>query len=202
MVRGYVLLKVSIEISCFVTKEITTTTAQMSFHINWDLLKSGMEAEQLKQHLNGRFTAIERPSFLGPIEIKSFNFGTVPPEITVENITDPLEDFYIDLLEDHNSQCTPSPVGDSSIIDGGSGFYNSNSGCNMTESHQYQKSPSDFQVEISCKYQGDCSMSISTELIINQPTPSFMSLPLILTLTKSSFQGREALALLVSHLTL
>lgn len=163
----------------------------MSFDINWDLLKSGKEADQLKQHLNGRFTAIERPSFLGPIEIKSFNFGTVPPEITVENITDPLEDFYFDLFEDDHSphQHLHSSIPTADSMEGVSGdSYNSSSLYNM-EPHQYQKSSLDFQVEISCKYLGDCSMSIATELIINQPTPSFMSLPLILTLTKSSFQG-------------
>ncbi|KAJ3204120.1 Mitochondrial distribution and morphology protein 12 [Entophlyctis luteolus] len=45
----------------------------------------------------------------------------------------------------------------------------------------------DFQVEILVDYKGDVKMSVSTELIINHPTPKFITLPMSLTLTGFSF---------------
>lgn len=160
----------------------------MSFDIKWELLKSGIESDQLKSFLNARFEAIDRPSFLGPIEIKSFDFGTMPPEIAVENISDPLEDFYLDLhLEQHIDSLPSDSIHAEESSGSQKGLFES--GNSENHHHQIVKSATDCQVEISIKYKGDMSMCISTELIINQPTPGFMSLPLILTLTKSSFQG-------------
>ncbi|KAJ3130157.1 Mitochondrial distribution and morphology protein 12 [Physocladia obscura] len=45
----------------------------------------------------------------------------------------------------------------------------------------------DVQIEILVDYKGDVRMSVSTELIINHPTPAFITLPMTLTLTGFSF---------------
>lgn len=50
------------------------------------------------------------------------------------------------------------------------------------------------QVEVSIKYDGNLKMTISTSLIVNQPTENFMVLPLILSVTKCSFQTTAVVA--------
>jgi distribution and morphology protein 12 len=150
----------------------------MSFQINWELLNDGTEANQLKDFLNERFSSIERPNFLGPIVVQAFSFGSIPPEISVTNITDPMEEFYYehdDIISDNQSleeRSDPFPFDDFPKDNG-----------------SISKNDTDAQLEITVVYKGDMSMSISTELIINQPTPAFMILPLTLTLTRSCFQG-------------
>jgi distribution and morphology protein 12 len=144
----------------------------MSFEIDWSLLQDGVEAKELVLFLNSRFEAISRPNFLGPISVQSFSFGSIPPEVSIVNITEPMEDFY---LADADMQSTSD-----------SQLYHKYSDT-FTENRDF-----DCQIEIDIAYKGDMSMSISTELIINQPTPGFLSLPLSLTLTKSNFKGKIA----------
>ncbi|KAJ3294282.1 Mitochondrial distribution and morphology protein 12 [Rhizoclosmatium sp. JEL0117] len=52
---------------------------------------------------------------------------------------------------------------------------------------QAMRRETDIQVEILVDYKGDFKLSLSTELIVNQPTPAFITLPLTLTLTGFSF---------------
>ncbi|KAJ3151181.1 Mitochondrial distribution and morphology protein 12 [Geranomyces michiganensis] len=56
--------------------------------------------------------------------------------------------------------------------------------------------PSDAQVEFEIVYKGNMRLAIQTELIVNQPTPAFMVLPLLLTLTGFHFTASA----LVSYL--
>ena len=51
------------------------------------------------------------------------------------------------------------------------------------------KHDTDAQLDLSIKYHGNMRLAISTELIVNQPTPAFMVLPLTLILTGFSFEG-------------
>lgn len=67
----------------------------MSFLINWDLLSDGKEADALRQFLNDRFKEIERPPFLGPLQVTEFDFGDVPPEVAIKDICDPSPEFYL-----------------------------------------------------------------------------------------------------------
>lgn len=153
----------------------------MSFAIKWDLLKDGQEEQRLKDFLNEKFASIERPDFLGIISIKSFSFGSIPPEIAVVDITEPMEEFYFEIddpLFDLQS------IGDNLPPAGSADFQEEGTQRNIT----------DFQIEVSISYNGDMSLSISTELIVNQPTPHFLSLPIVLTLTKSSFHATAVLA--------
>jgi distribution and morphology protein 12 len=54
---------------------------------------------------------------------------------------------------------------------------------------EYMKRPSDAQVEILVEYRGNLRIAVTTELIVNQPTPAFITLPLTLTLAGFSFSG-------------
>lgn len=149
----------------------------MSFQLNWELLQDGKEALQLKEYLNERFSTIVRPNFLGKVSVSKLDFGTIPPKIAVENITDPMEEFYFDDISED--------------ISNGSFFVERTD--SFTEYSQdvikLEKSELDAQVEVSIEYDGDMKMSISTELIVNQPTPNFLTLPLQLTVTKTSIKG-------------
>lgn len=49
----------------------------------------------------------------------------------------------------------------------------------------------DIQLELSLQYHGNLRMTISTELIINHPTPRFLILPVRMTLTAFSLDGIE-----------
>jgi hypothetical protein len=47
----------------------------------------------------------------------------------------------------------------------------------------------DVQLEVAVRYKGNMMLKIATELIINQPTENFMTLPMTLTLTSLTFSG-------------
>ena len=150
----------------------------MSFLINWPVLTSGPEQDQLKDFLNSKFESVSRPNFLGPIRVTELTFGTIPPEIAIVDFTDPMPEFYYE--ESANSELNNN----SSVND------------NLEESlgKTLPKGQWDAQVELSIVYKGDMKMTIATELIINQPTLNFMSLPCKLTLTKTSLQAHAVIA--------
>lgn len=149
----------------------------MSFDINWSLLQDGVEADKLKTFLNSKFESVTRPNFLGPVQVSQLDFGTIPPEIAVTNISDPLEEFYFDDDNETPNSCSSFE----------------NTGSYFDESTTIPRKNTDIQVEISMMYKGDLKMSITTELIVNQPTPGFMILPLQLTITKTSLKGKKQL---------
>jgi distribution and morphology protein 12 len=137
----------------------------MSLDINWTVLRQSMEDLNLQQVLNSQFASIERPDFLGPLDVTYIDFGTIPPEMEIVNITDPLQEFYYDDMDSMES---------SDI--------------------EIQWQPMDVQLEVSVRYQGNIQIQISTSLIVNQPTPQFMILPLQLTLTRAHLQATLVLA--------
>ncbi|KAI8848302.1 hypothetical protein BC829DRAFT_394158 [Chytridium lagenaria] len=60
----------------------------------------------------------------------------------------------------------------------------------LIERHaQSMRRDTDIQMEILVDYRGNMRISVSTELIVNQPTPAFMVLPLTLTLTGFAFKA-------------
>ncbi|KAJ3220510.1 Mitochondrial distribution and morphology protein 12 [Clydaea vesicula] len=59
-----------------------------------------------------------------------------------------------------------------------------------------EKKDEDVQIEILIEYYGNMKLTITTELHINQPTPSFMVLPVTLSLTGFSFSAIAILAYL------
>ncbi|RKO85610.1 hypothetical protein BDK51DRAFT_47829 [Blyttiomyces helicus] len=59
-----------------------------------------------------------------------------------------------------------------------------------------RRKETDAQVEITIAYKGNMRLAVSTELIVNQPTPAFMVLPLTLTLTGFAFRATAIIAYL------
>lgn len=72
----------------------------MSIDINWDTITGGTEgstrAEKIRAFIHDRFQQVTLPRFIRSVHVHSFDFGSVPPEIEIKDICDPLPDFYED----------------------------------------------------------------------------------------------------------
>ncbi|KAF1946821.1 hypothetical protein EJ02DRAFT_197640 [Clathrospora elynae] len=70
----------------------------MSIDINWDTITGGAEgsarAESIRAFIHDRFQQVTLPRFIRSVHVHSFDFGSVPPEIEIKDICDPLPDFY------------------------------------------------------------------------------------------------------------
>lgn len=75
----------------------------MSLDIDWKKLDSEL-AGHVQQFLNKHFQAITKPSFIGDIQVKDFQWGNEAPQIEITNITEPFPEFYEQ--EDTNEQDT------------------------------------------------------------------------------------------------
>jgi distribution and morphology protein 12 len=71
----------------------------MSVDLDWENLTSEL-ANSLVEILNRQLSSATRPSFIGPIEVLSFEFGNVPPDVEVIDI----RNIHPDFLEDDEEQ--------------------------------------------------------------------------------------------------
>ncbi|KAF3913817.1 hypothetical protein ABW21_db0201430 [Orbilia brochopaga] len=72
----------------------------MAVDINWSALTAGPDgkvySDALCSFFHDKFQQIAFPKFLRSVSVVSFNLGTVPPEIEIQDITDPYPEFYED----------------------------------------------------------------------------------------------------------
>jgi len=72
----------------------------MSIDLNWETLTTGPDgdhlAHQIRDFIHAKFQAVPLPRFLKSVTVHGFEFGSVPPELELKDITDPLPDFYED----------------------------------------------------------------------------------------------------------
>lgn len=70
----------------------------MSVDINWETLTGGSDgqalAETIREFVHERFQQIPLPKLIRSVQVHSFQFGTIAPEIVLKDICDPLPDFY------------------------------------------------------------------------------------------------------------
>ena len=71
----------------------------MSVDLDWEKFDE-IIAEKVRDFLNDRFQSLPLPSMLKSINILSFEFGSVPPTIEIQHITDPYSEFYQESYED------------------------------------------------------------------------------------------------------
>ena len=71
----------------------------MSIDLDWDNLTSEL-ANSLVDILNRQLSSVTRPSFIGPVEVVSFDFGSVPPDVEIIDI----RNIHPDFLEDDEEQ--------------------------------------------------------------------------------------------------
>ncbi|KAH8829946.1 hypothetical protein DL96DRAFT_1591030 [Flagelloscypha sp. PMI_526] len=67
----------------------------MSIDLTWPPLPDTLPSSLIK-HLNEQLRNSQRPSFIGPIEVTSLDFGDVPPDVEIID----MRDIYRDFLED------------------------------------------------------------------------------------------------------
>ncbi|KAF3932658.1 hypothetical protein ABW19_dt0201487 [Dactylella cylindrospora] len=72
----------------------------MAVDINWPALTTGADGKRYAETLCGffhdKFQQIAFPKFLRSVSVVAFDLGTVPPQIEIQDITDPYPEFYED----------------------------------------------------------------------------------------------------------
>lgn len=75
----------------------------MSIDLNWETLTSGPDgdalAERIRSFIHDKFQTVPLPRFIRSVNVHGFEFGKIPPELELKDITDPLPDFYDQELE-------------------------------------------------------------------------------------------------------
>lgn len=70
----------------------------MSIDLNWETLTSGPDgdalAERIRTFIHDKFQTVPLPRFIRSVNVHGFDFGSIPPELELKDITDPLPDFY------------------------------------------------------------------------------------------------------------
>ncbi|KAI9785937.1 MAG: Mitochondrial distribution and morphology protein 12 [Geoglossum umbratile] len=70
----------------------------MSIDISWPTLTSGPDgdrlAAQIRDFIHDKFQQVALPRFIQSVQVHSFDFGTVAPDVELKDIGDPLGDFY------------------------------------------------------------------------------------------------------------
>ncbi|KAK3329536.1 hypothetical protein B0H66DRAFT_28965 [Apodospora peruviana] len=70
----------------------------MSIDLNWETVTGGPDgqelAHQIRDFIHARFQTVPLPRFIKSVTVHDFEFGSIPPEIELKDITDPLPDFY------------------------------------------------------------------------------------------------------------
>ena len=77
----------------------------MSIDLEWNKLDSSL-AVYLVEVLNRQLSSAERPSFIGPVEVTSLDFGSTAPDVELVD----LRDIYRDFLEDDDGDFDRGPV--------------------------------------------------------------------------------------------
>ncbi|PKS12779.1 hypothetical protein jhhlp_000990 [Lomentospora prolificans] len=90
----------------------------MSIDLNWETLTTGPDGDALalriRDFIHDKFQTIKLPRFLKSVTVHAFEFGAVPPELELKDITDPLPDFYEAEAEDDEDD-------DDDVVEGGPG---------------------------------------------------------------------------------
>jgi distribution and morphology protein 12 len=70
----------------------------MSIDINWETATSGPDgealAERIRSFIHDKFQQVALPRFIRSVQVHSFEFGTIPPELEIRDLCDPFADFY------------------------------------------------------------------------------------------------------------
>ena len=70
----------------------------MSIEVNWERLTGGPEgdalAESITAFIHDRFQQVRLPRFIRSVQVHSFKFGSIAPQVEVKDVCEPLPDFY------------------------------------------------------------------------------------------------------------
>ena len=83
---------ISILLICGGYSRHVNTLALMSIDLEWSKLDASL-ATYLVDVLNKQLGSAERPSFIGPVEVTSLDFGSTPPDVELVDLRDIYRDF-------------------------------------------------------------------------------------------------------------
>lgn len=86
------------------TLPTTAASHDMSLDIDWSLLSDSDLTEGIVDAFNKYLANADRPSYLGPISVTSFDFGTQPPDVEVVGLNDVYPDFLAEDEEERGSE--------------------------------------------------------------------------------------------------
>lgn len=70
----------------------------MSIDLNWEAATSGPDGEQLAERIRSfihdKFQQVPLPRFIRSVNVHSFDFGSIAPDLEIKDICDPFVDFY------------------------------------------------------------------------------------------------------------
>lgn len=80
----------------------------MSVDISWEKLTGGPDgdrrAEHIRAFIHDKFQQVPFPKFIRSVQVHSFSFGTVAPDIEIKDICDPYPEFYEQDEEDSDTE--------------------------------------------------------------------------------------------------
>ncbi|RAL05269.1 ERMES complex subunit MDM12 [Aspergillus ibericus CBS 121593] len=70
----------------------------MSIEVDWGAATSGPDgealAERIRSFIHDKFQQVALPRFIRSVQVHSFDFGTIPPELEIKDLCEPFADFY------------------------------------------------------------------------------------------------------------
>ncbi|KAK1144666.1 Mitochondrial distribution and morphology protein 12 [Aspergillus melleus] len=88
----------------------------MSIDINWRTATSGPDgealAERIRSFIHDRFQQVALPRFIRSVQVHSFDFGTIPPDLEIKDLCEPFADFYEEDEDDETSEVSEEYVSD------------------------------------------------------------------------------------------
>ncbi|KAF8876812.1 hypothetical protein CPB85DRAFT_1378561 [Mucidula mucida] len=181
----------------------------MSIDLDWCKLDASLSSK-LVSILNRQLASTTRPSFIGPIEVTSLEFGSTSPDVELdEEEAEGEEDFeWVSRRGAHPSELYASapplhaPIPGPSMVD----FRPTTWPPYIPDVVPPPPAPTslpdplgptnhpNLQLHFNISWHSDLRITLTTSLLINYPSPMFMSLPIKLSVTGLIFTGQVAVA--------
>lgn len=207
------LLLVISSYSTSASVKLQSTSVAMSIELDWSKLDASL-ADSVLAIINGHLSSMSRPDFIGPISVTSLDFGSVPPEFELVDLKDVSHEF-LDLEDEGEEAEEPCSNEQAEAryqhlpfhVRQGKDKFGAPPTSNLdkvdwtTESHSEgregatsSQSWPPLQMHFRLSYNSDLRLTMTTSLLINYPSPLFLSLPIKLHLTSLLLNAEVVLA--------
>ena len=86
----------------------------MSIEVDWAAATSGPDgealAERIRSFVHDKFQEITLPRFIRSVQVHSFDFGTIAPDLEIKDFCEPFADFYEEDDDDADTSVTSSEL--------------------------------------------------------------------------------------------
>lgn len=182
----------------------SVAVCHMSVFIDWNKLVEDDSIEtQLRDFLDEQFSNISLPTFIQSLRISSLKLGKVAPEVTIRHISDPFPEFY-QMFESDDSGSKPELDEDARqdlVAAIHESLKNEHTGGEHRPAEPHQ-SPFDTQMVVEIKYSGDMELGVSATLLVNYPSPNFISLPLAFDISGIEIHSLAVVAAIQNRISL